>query len=187
MARVLVLYGTLEGQTAKISEYIAEVAKDLGYNAEAVNIAELPSGFPLEEYEAVIVGASVHMKKHEDYVRDFVKNNRESLERIPSAFFSVSLTAVEKTEEARSQIGEVIEGFIEETGWHPNRLGIFAGALAYTRYGFVKRYFMKRIVKEKRPVDIDTSRDYEYTNWEDVRRFSEDFLEVLSGDQGRSS
>ena len=54
MARVLVLYGTLEGQTAKISEYIAEVAKNLGYNAEAVNIAELPSGFPLEEYEAVI-------------------------------------------------------------------------------------------------------------------------------------
>lgn len=39
MTRVLVLYGTLEGQTAKISEYIAEVAKDLGYNAEAVNIA----------------------------------------------------------------------------------------------------------------------------------------------------
>jgi menaquinone-dependent protoporphyrinogen IX oxidase len=46
---------------------------------------------------------------------------------------------------------------------------------------------MKRIVKEKRSGDIDTLRDYEYTSWENVRRFSEDFLEELSGNQGQSS
>jgi menaquinone-dependent protoporphyrinogen oxidase len=41
----------------------------------------------------VIVGASIHMSKHEEYVRDFVKRNREDLEEWPSAFFSVTLAA----------------------------------------------------------------------------------------------
>ncbi|MFF1251749.1 flavodoxin domain-containing protein [Pseudarthrobacter sp. NPDC058329] len=31
-------------------------------------------------FDAVIVGASVHMGKHEDYVRDFVQTNRAILE-----------------------------------------------------------------------------------------------------------
>jgi menaquinone-dependent protoporphyrinogen oxidase len=29
----------------------------------------------------VIVGASIHMGKHEDYVLDFVRKNRDALER----------------------------------------------------------------------------------------------------------
>jgi hypothetical protein len=32
----------------------------------------------------------------------------------------------------------------EETGWYHAMVGIFAGALRYTIYGFVKRYLMKR-------------------------------------------
>jgi menaquinone-dependent protoporphyrinogen oxidase len=41
----------------------------------------------------VIVGASIHMGKHDDYVLDFVRENRDALECLPSAFFSVSMAA----------------------------------------------------------------------------------------------
>ena len=47
-------------------------------------------------------------------------------------------------------------------------VGIFAGALRYTQYGLIKRHFMKRISKDRVSADTDTSRDYEYTNWNDV-------------------
>jgi len=56
-------------------------------------------------------------------------------------------------------------------------VGIFAGALRYTQYGFVKRHLIKKISKDKASADLDTSRDYEYTDWNDVRHFAEEFLQ----------
>ena len=46
---------------------------------------------------------------------------------------------------------------------------------------------MKRIARGK-PGDLgtDTSRDYVYTEWDGVRRFTEDFLDGLAPDTGRT-
>lgn len=180
MAKIAILYGTTEGQAAKISEHIAEIAREHNDEAEAVHIKDVPVCFPLEEHDAVIVGASIYMGEHEDYVRDFVKQNRESLVRVPSAFFSVSLTAREHTDEARAQTEGYVEKFLEETGWQPDMVGIFGGALRYTQYGFIKRHLMKKISKDMGSADTDTSRDYEHTDWNDVRHFAEELLEKLA-------
>src|SRR3712207_9275381 len=115
------------------------------------------------------------MGKHEDYVRDFVRENRDALERLPSAFFSVSLAAYDDTEVAQGYIEE----FVQETGWRPSMVGLFGGALLYTQYGFIKRHVMKRIARHKGSPDTDTSRDYVYTEWESVKHFVEEFLELV--------
>lgn len=107
MSRILIPYGTTEGSTAKISEYMVDVIQAHGHEAHAVDLKA--SGHPQPEgYDGVIVGASIHMAKHEDYVVDFVRQNRDALERLPSAFFSVSLAAHGDREEA--------EGYIEVRG-----------------------------------------------------------------------
>ena len=67
------------------------------------------------------------------------------LERLPSAFFSVSLAAHGDTEEAEGYVEE----FEQETGWRPAKVALFGGALLYTQYGFVKRHLMKRIAGDK--------------------------------------
>src|SRR5215204_7246700 len=86
MFRVLIPYGTTEGLTARISEYVAEVVR--GHEADTVDLKGSVGPEP-DDYDAVIVGASIHMGKHEVYVLDFVRENRETLERLPSAFFTV--------------------------------------------------------------------------------------------------
>lgn len=172
MTRVLILYGTTEGLTARISEYVADVIRDHGHEAYAVDIKDTAAPEP-DDYDVVIVGASIHMGKHEGYVVDFVKWYRDALERLPSAFFSVSLAAHDNMEEAKGYIEE----FVRETGWRPDRVGIFGGALLYTQYGFIKRHLMKKIARDKGNPDTDTSRDYVYTEWDDVRHFAEDLLE----------
>jgi menaquinone-dependent protoporphyrinogen oxidase len=54
---------------------------------------------------------------------------------------------------------------------------LFGGALCYRQYGFLKRLMMKRIVRDKPGnLSTDTSRDHEYTDWDEVKRFAEDFL-----------
>jgi menaquinone-dependent protoporphyrinogen oxidase len=61
--------------------------------------------------------------------------------------------------------------FLEETGWRPVETKMVAGALPYSRYNWLKRWMMKRIVR-KAGGDTDTARDYEYTDWDDVRAFA---------------
>jgi menaquinone-dependent protoporphyrinogen oxidase len=59
-------------------------------------------------------------------------------------------------------------------------VGLFGGALVYRQYGFFKRLMMKKIVSDKPGgLSTDTSRDHEYTDWDQVARFAEDFLKRL--------
>lgn len=172
MAVIYIPYGTTEGQTAKIAEFISDVVHAHGHKAQTADIKHAGNFIP-DWYDAVIVGGSVHKGKHEDYVLEFVQKNKAVLESVPSAFFSVSLSAHGDTESA--------EGYVEEfekvTGWRPAQVGFFSGALIYSQYGFIKRLVMKRIAGSKGSLDTDTSQDYVYTEWDGVKRFTEDFLD----------
>jgi menaquinone-dependent protoporphyrinogen oxidase len=175
VASIFIPYATREGQTAKIAEYIADVVRDHGYAADTVDIAKARDGLPTG-CDGVIVGSSIHMGKHDKHAREFVRRHREALERVPAAFFSVSLAAHGDEQEAE----RYVEEFVQETGWHPARVAIFSGALLYTQYGFIKRRLMHRIAEDKPgSLGTDVARDYFYTEWDGVRRFAEDFLAGL--------
>ena len=58
MSRVLIPYGTTEGQTAKIAEVIADVLREKGHEADPLDIKSLSDTVP-DGYDASIVGASV--------------------------------------------------------------------------------------------------------------------------------
>jgi menaquinone-dependent protoporphyrinogen oxidase len=121
----------------------------------------------------------VHKGKHQTCVQNFVKQNRAALDRLPTAFFSVSLAAHDRTKAAWKEVAGYIAKFAQQTGgWRPTKVGVFAGALLYTRYGFFTRWIMKKIARDRGSPDLDTSRDYVYTDWEAVRRFGEEFLDT---------
>ena len=171
MARIVLVYGTTEGQTGRIAVFLGEVIRAAGTEIDIVDLkrADLPR---LDDYDGVIVGASIHMGKHEKYVADFVRRNRAVIDRRPSAFFSVSLAAHGDIENAERYVAE----FEEETGWRPGKVAMFSGALLYTQYGFVKRRVLRKIAKDKGNLATDTSRDWVYTEWDGITRFAEDFL-----------
>ncbi|AMM31912.1 Protoporphyrinogen oxidase [Sinomonas atrocyanea] len=176
MSKVLVAYSTHEGQTAKIADFIAGVLRTRGVEADTCDVKE--SADPaLFDYDGVIVGGSVHGGKHDKHVVDYVRRNRHALVGVPSAFFSVSLSAAGgDTEEAEGYVKK----FEEQSGWLPKRIALFGGGLPYKHLNFLMRHVMKRIVEDK-PGDLgtDTSRDYVYTEWDGVRRFAEDFAAEL--------
>ena len=175
MSKILIAYGTTEGHTARIADYIADVIRGQGHEADAMDLKRSPDAL-VDTYDAAIVGGSIHMGKHDERVRDFVRRNRAALERLPSAFFSVSLAAHGDIENARAYV----ENFEQVTGWRPAHVGFFGGALLYRQYGFLKRLMMKRIVHSKPGnLSLDTSRDHDYTEWQEVKGFAEDFLQRL--------
>ena len=174
MSRILIPYATTEGQTAQIAEVIAVVLRERGHDADHVDLTKL--GDIPDGYNAVIIGASIHMGKHDKHALEFVRKNLDTLVRLPSAFFSVSLAAHGDRDEAEGYVDQ----FEEESGWRPDKIALFGGALLYTKYGFIKRHMMKKIAADK-PGDLglDLSRDYVYTEWDAVKRFAEHFAEQL--------
>ena len=176
MAKIYIPYSTGEGQTAKIAEYIADVLRAHGHEAQTSDIGRSEGPVP-GGYDGVIVGASIHMGRHDKHAVDYVRKSRTVLEQVPSALFSVSLAAHGDADEAQGYVEELEQ----QTGWRPPRVALFGGALLYTQYGFVKRHMMKKIASGK-PGNLgtDISRDYVYTEWDGVQRFAEDFLEGLT-------
>jgi len=87
---------------------------------------------------------------------------------------SVCLGVLQQDVRVIRELDEIVERFGIDTGWSPERVKIVAGALPYTRYGWLKRHMMRRIVGQAGG-DTDTSRDYEYTDWHDLGVFAETF------------
>jgi menaquinone-dependent protoporphyrinogen oxidase len=176
MARVGVLYGTTEGHTAKVAQHIGDAARRLGHEVEVRPAAELPDGFTLDGYDHVFVGGSVHEGKHQRSVRKLITKHRQALEAKGAAFFSVSLAAATWDPHGRAESARYIDDMTAETGWRPAHAKSIAGALLYTEYNFLKRLLMRTIVKVQGGPS-DTSKDYEYTDWEAVTLFVEQVLE----------
>jgi menaquinone-dependent protoporphyrinogen oxidase len=103
-----------------------------------------------------------------------VRAHAAALNGLPTAFLSVCLAVLEPGEKSRREVGRIMQRFLDRCGWHPTMTRQIAGALPYTRYGWLKRLMMKRIAA-KAGGDVDASRDYEYTDWDDLRDFARDF------------
>lgn len=177
MANVLIVYGTTEGQTAKIAQQIADAGRRLGHEVDVRHAPDLTQS-DLEDRAAVVVGGSLHQGRYQRGVRDFVERHRAWLDARPSAFFSVSLAAASRNPDERAAARTIAEKFVAAAGWTPQRIESFAGALRYTRYGWLKRMLMKYIAG-KEGGDVDTSRDFEYTDWDAVTRFAQSFFGAL--------
>jgi menaquinone-dependent protoporphyrinogen oxidase len=172
MARLLIVYATSEGQTRKIAGRIGEITRELGHEADVVDSAADSALARPSAYDAAVVAGSVHAGRHQASLVRFVRRNLAELSRMPTVFFSVSLSA---TGSDLAGARKCADAFLHETGWFPSMVRLTAGALMYTRYGFVTRWFMRRIAR-RAGGDTDTSRDYEYTDWAKLRADVEAFL-----------
>lgn len=178
MSCILIVYGSTEGQTRKIAGRIAEMARGHGHEAVVVDSAAGPP--PMAgRYDAVIVAGSLHRQRHQKSLADYVRRNRGMLRRVPNALVSVSLTAARTDPAHQAAAQACVDRFVRETDWRPQVTWLTAGALAYSRYGPVKKWVMRRIAAREGG-DTDTSRDHEYTDWERLRQQVEAFLEPLA-------
>ena len=176
MSRVLVLYGTSEGQTAKIARAIAA---SLNARAIETDVVQAGTSDPRpSHYTGVIVAASIHGGGYQKPVAKWIRAHLADFGNQPTAFLSVCLAVVSTQEKARDEARTIPRRFVDELGWHPTLIKVVAGALPYTKYNFFTRWIMKRIVSSAGG-DTDTSRDYEYTDWKDLQEFSERFAGLV--------
>jgi menaquinone-dependent protoporphyrinogen oxidase len=172
MTRILILYSTTDGHTAKVADVIADTLRAHGVGVDVHKAGGTdcrPDG-----YDGVIVAAPVRGGRYQKSVRGWVRAHAGALNGTTTAFVSVCLGVLQRDPAVDRTLKTIMTGFLAETGWQPSITKVVAGALAYTRYNWFIRQVMKRIAA-KAGGDTDTTRDYEYTDWQDLRRFTEEF------------
>lgn len=174
MAVVLIVYGTTEGHTDEVVERMKAPMEAAGHVVRACRVADAPTS-PVG-YDAVIVGSSIHVGRHHTGLVRWVRGNAEHLRRLPSAFFQVSLSSASGPD-GEAEARGYVDHLVEQTGWRPETVGLFAGALLYRQYGFVKRTMLKKIAAAA-GLETDVRRDHDYTDYADVEAFAKGFLEL---------
>ncbi len=172
----LVAFHSSEGQTARIGEHIGGRLRDAGFATEVTPVESAP---PPDGFDVVVLGDPIHVTHHSKAMKHYVTQHLNALTDRPSALFQVSLTSANPDEEHTATAHGLVQELIDDTGWDPDIVGMFAGALVYTRYGWFKKRIMRAIVKREGG-DTDMHHDYEYTDWDAVDRFADDVAALAS-------
>ena len=137
--------GRLKGRHSKISHFIEAILKDGGHEVTVADASEAPP--PPSLYDAVIIGASIHIHKYQSAVLRYITHHIEALNKIPGAFFLYASPSHLTMDEEHKEAAKITNDFLEHIGWKPLMTTQIAGALKYTQYDFFTRLVMKRIVR----------------------------------------
>lgn len=174
--RILVVHAGREGQSAKVAAYAAARLRDKGHDCDLADLKDRretdPAGYP-----AMLAVGSVHVGRHESELTRFITRHLQTLSKIPTGFFSVSLSPGNAPGHDDEGAMRQAEAFLRECGWTPERVETIAGALRFSRYGMMTRLFMQQLMR-RFGVDADRKHDIEYTDWRNVDRAVDGFLEA---------
>ncbi|GLB51282.1 protoporphyrinogen oxidase [Neptunitalea chrysea] len=181
MKKIAIIYASVDGQTLKISKRISAQLRSKDYVVDMTEITNC--NYRLSDYELVVIGASIRYGKHAKKVNRFIIENQSFLKTIKTAFFSVNLVA-RKSNKNTFDSNPYVQKFIQNIGWKPTIIDVFAGKLDYDSYPFYDKMLIKIIMKiTKGPTK--TNGPLEYTDWNRVDDFIKR-LEVLLVDSRTS-
>ena len=174
MISILVVYGTTDGHTAKIARFVGDALIGAGARVEVARAGTGNDPSPAG-YDGVMVAASLHAGGYQRAVRRWLRHHAVDLSGRPTAFISVCLGILQQDPKVWADLDTKVDRLLHQTEWEPSVVKIVAGAIPYRRYGWLKRVIMQRLTR-KAGVITDPTRDYEYTEWEDLRVFARGFL-----------
>jgi menaquinone-dependent protoporphyrinogen oxidase len=174
--KALLLYSSSDGQTHAIMSCIADCLKE-ELDCHVVDLLQATSVDP-RSYQKILIGASIRYGYFHSELNRFINKHLTTLNSTPSAFFAVNLTA-RKPEKRTPQTNAYLRKFLLATPWQPDLSAVFAGALRYPRYRWFDR-IMIQLIMRMTGGETDSSKEYEYTDWEQVKRFAGEFAHLVS-------
>lgn len=156
--KILVACASRAGSTGEVAEAIGKVLCEGG---AAVDVRLAKDVTDLSPYRAVVVGSGIRVGKWLPEAVEFVETHREALSHIPVAYFAVCLTLKEDTEENRREVSTYLESVCEIV--QPVDVGLFAGAMDYSKLPFILRLVMKAMKSPKG----------DFRDWEIIRAWAD--------------
>lgn len=175
MKNILIIYSTTDGHTIDICQKIQSVIEGYSHNVTLVELDDAPK-LVLNDFDKIIIGASIRHGKHNPKVHKFIEQYQEVLESKPSAFFSVNMLARKPNRNTPATSPYVIK-FFKKTNWTPTLISVFAGKINYPIYNWYERLMIQMIMYlTKGPTDPSTVKSF--TDWESVEQFGHDICKL---------
>ena len=163
--KILVAYATKAGSTAEVAAEIGRVVESKsGCKVDVHPVGKLNG---VDGYDAVIIGSGIRTGKWLPEATKFVERHRDALSRVPVAYFVVCLTLKDDTEENRSTVAAYLDPVREVV--QPVEVGLFAGAMDYSKLPFILRLMMKAM---KAPQG-------DFRDWEAIRAWARQVYDRL--------
>ena len=108
MSKVLLIYGTTDGHTAKVAARITHTLEGQGCSVDLIDARGISSAHLPEQYDAVIVAASVHIGNYQSAVKRWVHHHAASLNGMKTAFVSVCLGVLETQPSAKIELDKIL-------------------------------------------------------------------------------
>ena len=167
MVNRLLIFSSVDGHTKKICNRIKSSLDDS--TTTLIDLNEV-SNINIENYDQIIIGASIRYGKHRPELYKFIENNHHLLESKKSAFFTVNIVA-RKPEKNSPETNPYMKKFLKLSKWKPDTLEVFAGRLEYPKYGLIDKYTIRFIMWiTNGPTDVNGT--FEFTDWEKVDEFA---------------
>jgi menaquinone-dependent protoporphyrinogen oxidase len=157
--KVLVAYASKYGSTGGVADAIG---KELCRKDVAADVVLIKNANSISSYQGVVIGSPIYRGKWMPEATDFVKKNKDSLCKVPVAYFLVGMTLArhpEKRVEALSYMDPILKAVPEIK---PVDIGTFAGALDYNSLSWIN----KKILESKGSPEGD------FRDWNDIRAWA---------------
>ncbi len=136
---------------------IAETLREVG---TAIDICPIKSVRDVQGYDAVVIGSVIRMGHWLPEAVEFVEHHRESLSRIPTAYFLVSGFLQADRPEARKTVLAYLEPV--HAMLEPVSIGLFAGKMDDSKLSWLDRFIAKKV----------GSAEGDWRDWEAIRQWA---------------
>ncbi len=163
MKKVLIAYATKTGSTGEVAARIGKVLAGKGFAVEVKALEQVQS---LSSFDALVVGAPVNGMHWRPDALDFIKRNRDALQKKPVAYFLLSVALTGQGTFFKKRVLGLFGPAIAEV--QPIKTGFFPGVMA------AEPPFILRLVfglKKGAPKDG--------RNWDDIEKWADELAGVL--------
>jgi len=141
--KILVAYASRAGSTGGVAGTIGEALCNGG---ATVDVRLAKDVTDVSAYRALVVGSAIYMGNWMSEAVKFVESHRDALSRVPVAYFTVCLTLKDDTDENRRTVAAYLDPVLEKVPEvEPVTVGLFAGALDYSKLSFLYRTIAKKM------------------------------------------
>ncbi len=125
--KILITYASVSGSTGEVAAAISKVLEKTGVTVQVQPVKDIVD---VSSFDAVVLGSSIRAGRWLPEATQFLAKHRDSLIRVPVAYFTTCLTMVNDTEDSRRTVLAYIEPVLEQVPEiKPVALGLFAGSL----------------------------------------------------------
>ena len=172
MKKTAIIFSSTDGHTVSICEKILDILK----HASTVSLSSIEEAdsLDLENFDFIIIGASIRYGKHKPNLFKFINKNLEVLNNKQTAFFNVNAVA-RKDEKNTPKTNPYLIKFLKKVSWKPTLLDVFAGKISYPKYHFFDKHMIRFIMWMSRG-PTNPTKVYEFTDWNRVESFGNKVL-----------